>query len=85
MGSFRADSKEKTKQIKNNFTVITVTERQWYVAIVMLNLKRQKVDPEIKSSRHSHSRIAETSGGLIEKQEGFLPIKEVPDFRYISY
>ncbi len=42
-GAYDTKEQKLIEQIKNNFTVMTVTERQWYVAgNVMLRLRKDK-------------------------------------------
>lgn len=87
------DNKEKRliEQIKNNFTVITVTESQWYKAAdVMLKLRRdKKVDPLRMKSLLADILIAvsvrDIGAVLFTKNEkDFKSIKEVLDFKYIA-
>ena len=88
------DSKEQKLigQIRNNFTVITVTERQWYAAgDVMLRLRKdKKVDPLRIKGLLADILIAlsarDIGAVLITRNEkDFKLIREVLDFKYISY
>ncbi len=88
------DSKEQKLigQIRNNFTVVTVTERQWYAAgNVMLRLRKdKKVDPLRIKGFLADILIAlsarDIGAVLITRNEkDFKLIREVLDFKYISY
>ena len=78
-------------QIKKNFTVIGVTERQWYVAgDVMLKLRRdKKIDSLRVRSLLADILIAvsvrDIGARLITKNEkDFKLIREVLDFKYMA-
>jgi predicted nucleic acid-binding protein len=78
------------EQIKKNFTVITVTERQWYIAgNVMLKLRRdKKIDPlrirNLLADILIAVSIRDIGATLITKNDkDFKLIKEVIDFKYI--
>lgn len=87
------DSKEQKliKQIINNFTVISVTERQWYIAgNIMLKLRKgKKVDPLRIKSLIADILIAisarDIGAILVTKNErDFKLIREVSDFKYLA-
>jgi predicted nucleic acid-binding protein len=89
-GAFDRKEKRLIEQIRNNFTVITVTERQWYAAgDVMQKLRHdKKIDPLRIKSLLADILIAvsvrEIGAFLITKNEkDFKLIKEVMDFKYI--
>lgn len=91
-GAYDPREKRLIEQIKNNFNVITVTERQWYVAgNVMLKLRKdKKVDPLRIKSLLTDILIAvsarDIGAVLITRNEkDFKLIREVLDFRYIPY
>ncbi len=87
------DNKEQKliEQIKNNFTVITVTEKQWYTSgKVMLKLRKdKKIDPLRIKSLLADILIAvsvrDIGAVLITKNEkDFKLIREVLDFKYMA-
>jgi predicted nucleic acid-binding protein len=87
------DSKEQRliEQIRNNFTVISVTERQWYIAgNVMLKLRKdKKIDPLRIKGLLADILIAvsvrDIGAVLITKNEkDFKLIREVLDFKYLA-
>ena len=87
------DNKEQKliEQIKNNFTVITVTEKQWYTSgKVMLKLRKdKKIDPLRIKSLLADILIAvsvrDIGAILITKNEkDFKLIREVLDFKYMA-
>lgn len=87
------DNKEQKliEQIKNNFTVITVTEKQWYTSgRVMLKLRKdKKIDPLRIKSLLADILIAvsvrDIGAVLITKNEkDFKLIREVLDFKYMA-
>jgi len=91
-GAYTSNEQKLIEQIKNNFTVITVTERQWYVAgNVMMRLRKdKKIDPLRIKGLLADILIAasarDAGAVLITRNEkDFKLIKEVLDFRYISY
>jgi len=91
-GAYTSNEQKLVEQIKNNFTVITVTERQWYVAgNVMMRLRKdKKIDPLRIKGLLADILIAasarDAGAVLITRNEkDFKLIKEVLDFRYISY
>ena len=91
-GAFDPKEKKLIEQIKNNFTVISVTERQWYVTgNVMSKLRKdKKVDPLRIKSLLADILIAisarDIGAVLITRNEkDFKLIKEVLDFKYIPY
>ncbi len=87
------DNKEQKliEQIKNNFIVITVTEKQWYTSgRVMLKLRKdKKIDPLRIKSLLADILIAvsvrDIGAVLITKNEkDFKLIREVFDFKYMA-
>ena len=91
-GAYDTKEQKLIEQIKNNFTVITVTERQWYVAgNVMLRLRKdKKIDPLRIKCLLADILIAvsarDIGAVLITRNEkDFKLIREVLDFKYISY
>jgi len=89
-GAFDRKERRLIEQIRNNFTVITVTERQWYTAgDVMLKLRQdKKIDPLRIKSLLADILIAvsvrEIGAVLITKNEkDFKLIREIIDFKYI--
>lgn len=89
-GAFDRKERRLIDQITNNFTVITVAERQWYVAgSVMLKLRRdKKIDPVRIKGLLADILIAisarEIGAVLITRNEDdFKLIREVIDFKYI--
>lgn len=88
-GSFDKKEQKLIEQIKKNFTVISVSERQWYATgEVMLKLRRDK---KIDSLRIRNLladilvavSVRDIGAILITKNEkDFKLIREVLDFRY---
>ncbi|HJW85759.1 MAG TPA: PIN domain-containing protein [Candidatus Brocadiaceae bacterium] len=90
-GAFDKKEQKLIEQIKNNFTVIGVTERQWYLAgDVMLELRRdKKIDSLRIRSLLADILLAvsvrDIGAILITKNEkDFKLITEVLDFRYLA-
>ncbi|MBI4684370.1 MAG: PIN domain-containing protein [Nitrospirae bacterium] len=90
-GAYDAKEQKLIEQIKNNFTVISVTERQWYVAgNIMLKLRKdKKVDPLRIKSLLADILIAisarDIGAVLITRNEkDFKLIQEVLDFKYLA-
>jgi len=91
-GAYDTKEQKLIEQIKNNFTVITVTERQWYVTgNVMLRLRKdKKIDPLRIKCLLADILIAvsarDIGAVLITRNEkDFKLIREVLDFKYIPY
>jgi predicted nucleic acid-binding protein len=91
-GAYDTKEQKLIEQIKNNFTVMTVTERQWYVAgNVMLRLRKdKKIDPLRIKCLLADILIAvsarDIGAVLITRNEkDFKLIREVLDFKYIPY
>lgn len=90
-GSFDKKGKKLIEQIKKNFTVISVSEKQWYVTgDVMLKLRRDK---KIDSLRIRNLladiliavSVRDIGAILVTKNEkDFKLINEVLDFRYLA-
>jgi predicted nucleic acid-binding protein len=90
-GAYDKKERRLIEQIKRDFTVITVSERQWYdTAGVMLKLRRDKrVDPLRVKSLLADTLIAvsarDIGATLITKNDrDFKLIKEALDFKYVS-
>lgn len=90
-GAYDRREQRLIEQIKDNFSVITVTERQWYVAgKIMLRLRKdKKIDPLRIKSLLADILIAvsarDIGAVLITRNEkDFKLIREVLDFKYIS-
>lgn len=89
-GAYDPKEQKVIEQIKNNFTVISVTERQWYVAGDIMRKLRldKKIDPLRIKSLLADILIAvsvrDIGAVLITKNEkDFKLISEVLDFKYI--
>lgn len=89
-GAYDRKEQRLIEQIKNNFTVITVTERQWYIAgEVMLKLRRDKrIDPSRIKSLLADILISVSARNigavLITKNEkDFKLISEALNFKYV--
>jgi len=90
-GAYDGKERRLIEQIRDNFTVVTVTERQWYVAgEVMLKLRRdKKVDPLRVKGLLADVLIAvsvrDIGAVLITRNEkDFKLIREVLDFKYLA-
>jgi len=90
-GAYDPKEQRLIEQIKNNFTVISVTEKQWYVAgDIMRKLRlNKKIDPlRIKGIRADiliAVSIRDIGAVLITKNEkDFKLINEVFDFKYLA-
>ena len=89
-GAFDKKEQKLIEQIKKNFTVISVSERQWYLAgDVMLKLRRdKKIDSLRIRSLLADILLAvsvrDIGAILITKNEkDFRLIREVLDFKYV--
>nr|CAJ72306.1 hypothetical protein kustd1561 [Candidatus Kuenenia stuttgartiensis] len=90
-GSFDKKEQKLIEQIKKNFTVISVSEKQWYATgDVMLKLRRDK---KIDSLRIRNLladiliavSVRDIGAILVTKNEkDFKLINEVLDFRYLA-
>ena len=90
-GAYDHKEQKLIDQIKNNFAVISVTERQWYVAgNIMRKLRlNKKIDPLRIKSLLADILIAisvrDIGAVLITKNEkDFKLISEALDFKYIA-
>ncbi|MBI5203359.1 MAG: PIN domain-containing protein [Nitrospirae bacterium] len=90
-GAYDAKEQKLIEQIKNNFTVISITERQWYVAgNIMLKLRKgKKIDPLRIKSLLADILIAisarDIGAVLITRNEkDFMLIQEALDFKYLA-
>lgn len=89
-GAYESREQKLIEQIKNNFTVVTVTERQWYVAgNLMLKLrKNKKIDPLRIKGLLADILIALSArdiGAVLitGNEKDFKLIREALDFKYI--
>lgn len=89
-GAYDHKEQKLIDQIKNNFTVISITERQWYVAGNIMRKLRvdKKIDPLRIKSLLADIIIAisarDIGAVLITKNEkDFKLISEALDFKYI--
>jgi predicted nucleic acid-binding protein len=89
-GAYEPKERKLIEQILHNFTVITVSERQWYLCgeIMMKLRKDQKVDPLRIRSLLADILIAvsvrDVGAVLITKNaKDFKLIKAVFDFKYL--
>jgi predicted nucleic acid-binding protein len=90
-GAYDPKERKLLDQIARNFTVISVTERQWYMCgeIMMKLRKNSKIDWERVKGLLADILIAvsvrDSGATLITKNEkDFKLIKEVFDFKYLS-
>lgn len=90
-GAFDPKEQKLVDQIARNFTVISVTERQWYVCgEIMMKLRRdKKIDRERIKGLLADILIAvsarNTGAVLITKNDkDFKIIREVYDFKYVA-
>ena len=90
-GAFDPKEQKLIDQIARNFTVISATERQWFVCgDIMMKLRRdKKIDRERIKGLLADILIAvsvrDTGAILITKNEkDFKLIREVYDFKYVT-
>lgn len=90
-GAFDKKEQKLIGQIKKNFTIISVTERQWYLAgDIMLKLRRdKKIDPlrirNLLADTLLAVSVRDIGAILITKNEkDFRLIREVFDFGYLA-
>ena len=90
-GAFEPKEQKLIDQIARNFTVISVTERQWFLSgEIMMKLRRDKrIDRERIKGLLADILIAvsvrDTGAVLITKNEkDFRLIREVYDFKYVA-
>jgi predicted nucleic acid-binding protein len=90
-GAFDPKERKLIDQIARNFTVIAVTERQWFLCgDIMMRLRRdKKVDRERMKGLLADILIAvsvrDIGAVLITKNEkDFKLIREVYDFKYLT-
>jgi predicted nucleic acid-binding protein len=90
-GAYDYKEQKLTNQIKDNFTVVSVTERQWYIAGNLMRKLRldKKIDPLRIKSLLADILIAvsvrDIGAVLITRNEkDFKLIKDVFDFKYIA-
>lgn len=89
-GAFDKKEQKLIEQIKKNFTVISVSERQWYLAgDVMLKLRRDKKIDSLRirgllADILLAVSVRDIGAVLITKNEkDFRLIREVLDFKYV--
>ncbi len=90
-GAFDPKEQKLLDQIARNFTVVSVTERQWFTCgEIMMKLRRdKKIDRERIKGLLADILIAvsvrDTGAVLITKNEkDFKLISEVYDFKYLT-
>jgi predicted nucleic acid-binding protein len=90
-GAFDPKERKLLEQIARNFTVISVTERQWFLCgEIMMKLRRdKKIDRERAKGLLADILIAisvrDAGAVLITKNEkDFKLIREVYDFKYLT-
>jgi len=90
-GAYDPKEQKLIEQIRNNFTVISVTERQWYIAgNTMLKLrKNKKIDPLRIKGLLADILIAisvrDIGAVLITRNEkDFKLIRDVMEFKYLT-
>jgi predicted nucleic acid-binding protein len=90
-GAFETKEQKLLDQIARNFTVVTVTERQWFTGgEIMMKLRRdKKIDRELIKGLLADILIAvsvrDTGAVLVTKNEkDFKLIREVYDFKYLT-
>lgn len=90
-GAYAPRERKLIDQMQKNFTVITVTERQWYAAgNVMLRLRKdRKADPLRVKGLLADILIAVSArdiGAILitRNEKDFKLIKEVLDFKYLA-
>jgi len=90
-GAFDPKEQKLIDQITRNFTVVSVTERQWFLSgEIMMKLRRdKKIDRERIKGLLADILIAvsvrDTGAVLITKNEkDFKLIREVYDFKYVA-
>ena len=90
-GAFDPKEQKLIHQITRNFTVISVTDRQWFICgEIMMKLRRdKKIDPDRIKGLLADILIAvsirDTGAILITKNEkDFKLIREVYDFKYAA-
>jgi predicted nucleic acid-binding protein len=90
-GAFDPKEQNLIDQITRNFTVLSVTERQWFLSgEIMMKLRRdKKIDRERIKGLLADIFIAvsvrDTGAVLITKNEkDFKLIREVHDFKYVA-
>jgi predicted nucleic acid-binding protein len=90
-GAYDPKEQKLIEQIRNNFTVISVTERQWYIAgNTMLKLRKdKKIDPLRIKGLLADILIAisvrDIGAVLITRNEkDFKLIRDVMEFKYLT-
>ncbi len=90
-GSFDSRERKLIDQIARNFTVISVTERQWFLCgEVMMKLRRdKKIDRERVKGLLADILIAISVRGtgavlITRNEKDFKLIREVFDFKYLT-
>lgn len=90
-GAFDPRERKLIDQIARNFTVITVTEHQWYLCgEIMMKLRRdKKIDPERIKGLLADILLAASARGtgavvVTRNEKDFKLIREVFAFKYIA-
>lgn len=90
-GAFDPKERKLIEQIARNFTVITVTERQWFLCgEVMMKLRKdKKIDRERIKGLLADVLIAISARGsgaivVTRNEKDFKLIREVCDFKYLT-
>jgi predicted nucleic acid-binding protein len=90
-GAFDPKEQKLMEQIARNFTVISVTERQWFVCgEIMMKLRRdKKIDPERIRGLLADILIAVSvrhAGAILitKNEKDFKLIQELYNFKYIA-
>jgi len=90
-GAFDPRERKLIDRIVRNFTVISVTERQWFFCgEIMMKLRRdKKIDPERVKDLLADILIAVSVRGtgavvITRNEKDFKLIREVYDFKYIA-
>lgn len=90
-GSFDKKEQKLIEQIKKNFTVISISEKQWYVTgDVMLKLRRSKKIDSLRIRNLLADILIAVSARdigatlITRNEKDFKLINEVLDFRYLA-
>jgi predicted nucleic acid-binding protein len=90
-GAFDPKERKLIDQIARNFTVISVTERQWFLCgEIMMKLRRdRKIDRERVKGLLADILIAVSARGtgailVTRNEKDFKLIREVYDFKYLT-
>lgn len=90
-GAYDPKERKLIDQIARNFTVISVTERQWFLCgEIMMKLRRdKKIDRERVKGLLADVLIAVSVGGtgavlITRNEKDFKLIRDVYDFKYLT-